>query len=85
MANGTKGIITPCGNGYFDIDIPQGSEIVISDRQNVEIVPACQAEEYQSCNYYGVKKGMNYSTLMDWPYPSEYEYLFPKNPFCDNE
>lgn len=85
MANGTKGIITPCGNGYFDIDIPQGSEIVISDRQNVEIVPACQAEEYQPCNYYGVKKGRNYSTLMDWPYPSEYEYLFPKNPFCDNE
>lgn len=81
VANCSKGIITPCGDGYFDVEIPQGSEIVISDLQKVEVVPACQAEKYPTCNYYGVKKGMNYSTLMDWLYPQEYEYLFPENPF----
>ena len=81
LANGSKGTITPCGDGYFDIEISQGAEVVISDRQKVKILPACQAERYQPCNYYGVKKGMNYNALMDWPYPQEYKYLFPKNPF----
>ena len=83
-ANGTEGIIRPCGEGYFDIEIPQGTEIMISDRQTVEMVPACRADEYIQCNYYGVKKGKNFKTLMDWPYPKEYEYLFPKNPFNEN-
>ena len=81
LANGSKGVLKPCGCGYYDVEIPQGTEIVISDRRKVEIVPACKAEKYQPCHYYGVKKGMNYSTVMDWPYPQEYEYLFPKNPF----
>lgn len=26
-------------------------------------------------------KGVNYSIVMDWPYPEEYKYLFPENPF----
>ena len=81
VANGSKGVLKACGDGYYDVEIPQGTEIVISDRRKVEIVPACKAETYQPCHYYGVKKGMNYSTVMDWPYPQEYEYLFPKNPF----
>lgn len=81
LANGSKGVLKPCGCGYYDVEIPQGTEIVISDRRKVEIVPACKAETYQPCHYYGVKKGKNYSTVMDWPYPQEYEYLFPKNPF----
>ena len=81
VANGSKGVLKACGDGYYDVEIPQGTEIVISDRRKVEIVPACKAETYQPCHYYGVKKGMNYSTVMDWPYPQEYEYLFPQNPF----
>jgi hypothetical protein len=83
-ANASKGVIRPCGEGYFEIEIPKGIEMIISDSDKVDIRPACQADEYQPCNYYGVKKGKSLKTLMDWPYPQKYEYLFPQNPFRNN-
>lgn len=83
-ANGSKGVIRPCGEGYFEIEIPKGTEMIISDSDKVDVRPACQADECQPCNYYGVKKGKSLKTLMDWPYPQKYEYLFPQNPFRNN-
>lgn len=81
VANGSKGVLKSCGDGYYDVEIPQGAEIIISGSRNLEIVPACQADEYQPCNYYGLKSGGHYPAVMNWPYPKEYKYLFPENPF----
>lgn len=80
VANGGVGKINSVGGGYYDVIIPQGEEIIISDAPEVEITPIHQGMNDVSYNYFGVKKGESLKKLMDWPYPEEYEYLFPKNP-----
>lgn len=80
-ANDTEGVIESLGDGYYEIKIPQGEEIVISDITEVEIIPVHQGRDHAAANYFGVKKGKSLKTLMDWPYPEEFDYLFPKNPY----
>ena len=81
VANGSRGVLKACGDGYYDVEIPQGQEVVISGLPEVDICPIHQHESYVPCNYYGLKAGGHYPAVMNWPYPEEYKYLFPENPF----
>lgn len=74
-------MIESLGEGYYDIKIPQGGEIVISDVADVEIIPVHHGRDHVPANYFGVKKDKSLKSLMDWPYPEEFGYLFPKNPY----
>ena len=67
VIEGYQGRISPEGDGYYTISLPQGKTVTLSGDQSVKPQADYPYSKSGAGNFYGVKLGKGLPKQMDWP------------------